>query len=43
MITPAIHLSLDAQYILDPFADAIGKADASNRAFVLGSRLQLDF
>jgi porin len=45
MITPAIHLSLDAQYILDPFAfaDAIGKAGASSRAFVLGSRLQLDF
>ena len=43
MITPAKHLSLDAQYILDPFADAIGKAGASSRAFVLGSRLQLDF
>jgi porin len=43
MITPAIHLSLDAQYILDPFGAAVGKADADNHAFLLGSRLQLDF
>ena len=43
MVTPAIHLSLDAQYILDPFGAAIGKAGADNHAFVLGSRLQLDF
>ena len=43
MVTPAIHLTLDAQYILDPFADAFGKARADSHAFVLGSRLQLDF
>ena len=43
MITPAIHLSLDAQYILDPFGAAVGKANADNHAFLLGSRLQLDF
>ena len=41
-ITPAIHLSLDAQYILDPFGAALG-TEVSNHAFLLGSRLQLDF
>jgi carbohydrate-selective porin OprB len=43
MITPAIHLSLNAQYILDPFSEALGVAGTDNHAFVLGSRLQLDF
>ena len=42
-VTPAIHFSLDAQYILHPFTEAFGTAGTDNHAFVLGSRLQLDF
>ena len=42
-VTPAIHFSLDVQYILDPFAEAFRLSETDNHAFVLGSRLQLDF
>jgi len=42
-VTPAIHFSLDAQYILDPFTGAFGLLETDNHAFVLGSRLQMDF
>lgn len=42
-VTPAIHFSLDAQYIMVPFTEAFGLPDTDNHAFVLGSRLQMDF
>ena len=42
-VTSAIHFSLDAQYILDPFSQAFDIAGTDNHAFVFGSRLQCDF
>ena len=47
-LTPAIHLTLDAQYILNPVVaqaekDTGGSVASDNHAFVLGTRLQIDF
>jgi porin len=46
-LTPAMHLTLDAQYILNPVGaqvnDRFGSVADTDHAFVLGLRLQLDF
>jgi porin len=47
-LTPAIHLTLDAQYIINPVVaqvrkDTGGDVDSDDYALVFGSRLQLDF
>lgn len=47
-LTPAVHLTLDGQYILDPFVSQIlegtgGSVSSDSSALVLGMRLQLDF
>jgi len=44
MLTPAVHVSLDAQYIINPFSDFLADGGTGRQhAFVVGSRLQLDF
>jgi porin len=47
-VTPAAHLTLDAQYIINPVIaqirnDTGRSVDSDDHAFVLGARLQLDF
>lgn len=47
-LTPAVHLTLDAQYIIDPVVAQVEKStggdpDSDNYALVLGGRLQIDF
>lgn len=46
-VTPATHLTLDAQYIINPAgaqaAGSLGSVADADRAIVLGMRLQVDF
>ena len=47
-LTPAVHLTLDVQYIINPVVAQIenarsGDVKSDNHAWVLGTRLQLDF
>ena len=47
-LTPAVHLTLDAQYIINPVVaqirnDTGGSVNSDNYALILGGRLQIDF
>ena len=47
-LTPAIHLTLDAQYIINPVVaqvenDLGGDLESDSHAFIIGSRVQIDF
>ena len=47
-MTPAIHLTLDAQYIINPVVAQIekdlgGDVENDDHAWVIGTRLQIDF
>ena len=47
-LTPAVHLTLDAQYIINPVVaqiekDTGGDVNSDGHAWILGSRLQIDF
>lgn len=46
-LTPALHLTLDAQYIINPVVAQVendtGDVDSDSHAWILGTRLQIDF
>jgi porin len=46
-LTPAVHLTLDAQYVINPAIaqaeDSFGDVDSDDHVWFLGTRLQVDF